>query len=126
MPRRTVKQFQQERAELNEIVMQHADLAIKRFFSLDTQTYHEGALDRPTKELLGLVASLVLRCDDCIQYHVIRCHEEGVTTPQMTEALGVGLIVGGSIVIPHLRRAFACWEELTSNPPGEASNEGKR
>ena len=125
MPQRSVEQFQRERAELNEIVMQHADLTIQRFFSLDTQTYREGALDRPTKELLGLVASLVLRCDDCIQYHMIRCFEEGVTTAQMTEALGVGLVVGGSIVIPHLRRAFACWAELTSRPAQEISDEVK-
>lgn len=125
MPYRSVEQFQKERAELNEVVMQHADLTIQRFFSLDTQTYREGALDRRTKELLGLVASLVLRCDDCIQYHVIRCFEEGVNTAQMTEALGVGLVVGGSIVIPHLRRAFACWSELTSAPTKEKSDEGK-
>lgn len=126
MPRRTMEQFQKERAELNEIVLQHADLTIKRFFSLDTQTYREGALDRGTKELLGLVASLVLRCDDCIQYHLIRCHEEGLTSSQVTEALGVGLVVGGSIVIPHLRRAFASWDELTSHPSREAPNETTR
>ena len=121
MPPRSVEQFRQERAELNEIVLQHADLTIQRFFSLDTQAYREGALDRRTKELLGLVASLVLRCDDCIQYHVIRCFEEGVTTPQMTEALAVGLVVGGSIVIPHLRRAFACWAELLPRQRGETA-----
>ena len=124
MPRRTVDEFQKERSEMNEIVMKHADITIQRFFSLDTQTYREGTLDRPTKELLGLVASLVLRCDDCIQYHVIRCFEEGVSTSQVTEALGVGLVVGGSIVIPHLRRAFACWDELASRrTPGATHDE---
>ncbi len=126
MPQRTVDEFQKERAKLNELVMQHADLTIQRFFSLDTQAYRERALGRATKELLGLVASLVLRCDDCIQYHVIRCFEEGVTTPQVTEALGVGLVVGGSIVIPHLRRAFACWEELLSRPRVETATDDKR
>jgi len=126
MPQRTIAEFQKERAALNDIVMRHADLTIQRFFSLDTQAYREGALDRATKEMLGLVASLVLRCDDCIQYHVIRCFEEGVTTPQVTEALGVGLVVGGSIVIPHLRRAFACWEELLSRPRVETATDDKR
>ena len=124
MPHRSVQQFQKERAELNEVVMQHADLTIQRFFSLDTQTYREGALDRPTKELLGLVASLVLRCDDCIQYHVIRCFEEGTSTPQLTEALGVPLVVGGSNVNPHLRRPFACWAELTARRAQETTDEG--
>jgi AhpD family alkylhydroperoxidase len=123
MSRKTIDQFQRERSDLNELVMKHADLTIQRFFSLDAQTYREGALPRPTKELLGLVASLVLRCDDCIQYHVIRCHEEGVTTAELVEALGVGLVVGGSIVIPHLRRAFATWEELTAPTESEARHD---
>ena len=82
-----------------------ATLVTKRFFALDTKTYEPGALDAKMKELLGLVASMVLRCDDCIAYHVIRCHELGATQEEILEILNVGLIVGGSIVIPHLRRA---------------------
>ena len=83
MPQKTVEEFQQEREQLNETVMKYADLTIKRFYGLDAQAYREGALPPKTKEMLGLVASLVLRCDDCIQYHIIRCAEEGVTTDEM-------------------------------------------
>ncbi len=86
-------------------VAQGATLVTKRFFSLDTQTYQAGALDIKTKELLGLVASMVLRCDDCIAYHVDQCVKAGITDEQLWEAFDVALIVGGSIVIPHLRRA---------------------
>lgn len=92
--------------------MKYAGLGIKRFYSLDSQTYREGALPAKTKELLGLVASLVLRCDDCIKYHVIQCEKEGVTSAELEEALTIGLIVGGSITIPHLRRALQAWDEL--------------
>jgi len=109
-----IEKFQKERERLNEIVMKYAQLEIKRFFSLDSQVYHEGALSAKFKEILGLVASLVLRCDDCIKYHIVRCHEEGVNDEEMEEALAIGLIVGGSIVIPHLRRAFEAWYELQS------------
>ncbi len=109
---KTVAEFSKEREQLNEIVMKHADLTIKRFYSLDSQAYREGALPSKTKEMLGLVASLVLRCDDCIKYHIIRCHEEAVTTDEIVEALGIGLVVGGSITIPHLRRALQAWDEL--------------
>jgi AhpD family alkylhydroperoxidase len=112
---KTVAEFRQEREQLNEIVMKYADLTIRRFSGLDSQVYREGALPAKTKEMLGLVASLVLRCDDCIQYHVIRCAEEGVTTDEVVEALGVGLVVGGSITIPHLRRALQAWDELKGN-----------
>lgn len=110
---KSVQEWQAERETLNDKVMDLAGLEIKRFFSLDSQTYRPGALDAKTKELLGLVASLVLRCDDCILYHAIRAKEEGVSNDEYREALGVGLIVGGSIVIPHLRRAVARWEELS-------------
>lgn len=106
------KTFQKERDVLNERVMKYAGLTTKRFFNLDTQVYEEGALPKQTKELLGLVASLVLRCDECIHYHLIRCHEEQLTDSQLEEALAIGLIVGGSITIPHLRRAVYLWEEL--------------
>ncbi|HHQ48541.1 MAG TPA: carboxymuconolactone decarboxylase family protein [Acidobacteria bacterium] len=104
--------FRSERDRLNDLVLEHAGLEIKRFFSLDSQTYRGGALPARTKEMLGLVASLVLRCDDCILYHLDRCHQEGITTEELMEILGVGLVVGGSITIPHLRRAVAAWTEL--------------
>lgn len=104
--------FKKERERLNEIVLQYGDQVLKRFFSLDTQTYRERALDCKTKEMLGLVASLVLRCDDCITYHINRCSEEGVTSEEMAEVLSVGLVVGGSITIPHIRRALDTWDAL--------------
>lgn len=87
---------------------------IKRIFNLDTNTYMEGALDTKTKEMLGLVASMVLRCDDCIKYHLIQCHEQDVSTEQMMEIFGVANLVGGTIVIPHTRRALEFWDELQS------------
>ncbi len=104
--------FQRFRAEMNEKILATDNLVVKRFFNLDSQTYREGALSSKTKEMLGLVASLVLRCDDCITYHLIRCHEEGVTRAEFFEVFSVGLVVGGSIVIPHLRRAVAVLDEL--------------
>lgn len=113
MPKsQSVVEFQAERERLNEIVMRNAGQVTKRFYSLDTQAYRKGALPAKTKELLGLTASLVLRCDDCIRYHVIRCHEEKVTGEELDEALSIGAIVGGTITIPHVRRAWAAWEEL--------------
>lgn len=112
MPEDIIEKFQKERKTLNDLVMQYAGLGTKRFYSLDSQAYRGGALPVKTKELLGLVASFVLRCDDCITYHVIRCHEEGVTNAEFEEALTIGLLVGGSITIPHQRRAFRAWEAL--------------
>jgi AhpD family alkylhydroperoxidase len=112
MPHKTIDEFRTEREELNELTLDRANLEIKRFFSLDSQTYREGALPVQTKELLGLVASMVLRCDDCIFYHLDRCHEERVSTDELQDAFSVALVVGGSIVIPHLRRAVKAWEEL--------------
>lgn len=112
MSGKTIEKFGQEREELNKIVMKYSGSNVKRFYSLDSQVYREGALSRKTKELLGLVASLVLRCDDCIKYHVIRCHEEGVKSEELEEALAIGLVVGGSITIPHLRRTLQAWDEL--------------
>ena len=108
----TIPEWQAQREAFNEKVLSLAGLEIKRFFSLDGQCYREGALSSQTKEMLGLVASLVLRCDDCILYHTIRCKEEGLNAEEFQEACAVGLVVGGSIVIPHLRRAAARWEEL--------------
>ena len=107
-----IDEFNQHRAEMNERILSSNHLGIKRFFALDHQAYEGGALDSKMKELLGLVASLVLRCDDCVTYHVLRCRDEGVTREEFLEIFSVGLVVGGSIVIPHLRRAMARLEEL--------------
>ena len=100
MTHRTYQEFTEEREALNELVLAKANLEIKRFFSLDSQAYRDGELPAKTKEMLGLVASLVLRCDDCIAYHVGRCREQGVSDGELQEVLAVGLVVGGSIVIP--------------------------
>ena len=110
-----VKEFNDYRARMNERILAQDNKVIKRFWSLDNQTYQEGALDVKTKELLGLVASMVLRCDDCIKYHLGKSHELGVTTEQMYEVFAVANIVGGTIVIPHTRRAAEYWEELLGN-----------
>lgn len=103
---------------MNSRILSGSNLGIKRFFALDSRAYEKGALDVKTKELLGLVASMVLRCNDCITYHVIRCVQEGVNDEQFFEALNVALIVGGSITIPHIRRAVEtldqCREEQRS------------
>lgn len=107
-----IQTFQKQREELNQLVMEYAGQGTKRFYSLDSQAYREGALSCKVKELLGLVASFVLRCDDCIKYHVIRCFEEGVSDEELEEALFIGLIVGGTITIPHQRRAMQAWDEL--------------
>ncbi len=108
----TLAEFQKFRAEMNEEIQNSNHLGMKRFFALDHQAYEPGALDTKTKELLGLVASTVLRCDDCITYHLVRCAEEGWSRQQLIDALNVALIVGGSITIPHVRRAFARMREI--------------
>lgn len=107
-----VKDFNAYRQRMNDLILSKNNLVIKRLWNLDTNTYADGALDRKTKEMLGLVASMVLRCDDCIKYHLGKCHELGVTTGQMYEIFAVANIVGGTIVIPHTRRAAEYWEEL--------------
>ncbi len=107
-----LKEFRDFREKMNARILGSDNLEIKRFFALDTRAYGDGALPVKTKELLGLVASLVLRCDDCITYHVVRSREEGTSRAEFLEALNVGLIVGGSITIPHLRRAVATLDEL--------------
>jgi len=104
--------FRDRREKQNETVMKYAGLNLKRFYSLDGQIYRDGALPAKTKELLGYATSLVLRCDDCIMYHLIRCREEGVTSEEFEEANTIGLAVGGSITIPHIRRAMTAWDEL--------------
>ena len=105
-------EFTQFRQRMNERILAEPNQVVRRFFALDTQTYQAGALDVKTKELLGLVASMVLRCDDCISYHVAQCKDAGVTRDEMFEAFSVGLVVGGSIVIPHLRRAVDFLDKL--------------
>lgn len=105
--------FEEFRRDINERILRADNRAIKRFFALDADVYREGHLSARTKELMGLVASMVLRCDDCITYHLIQCHREGVTSDELFEAFSVALTVGGSIVIPHLRRAVAVLEELS-------------
>lgn len=98
-------EFQEDRERMNEQIMQTDHLGIKRFFNLDSNAYHDGLLDARTKELLGLVASMVLRCNDCIDYHIVQCVKAGWKEEELVEAFNVALIVGGSIVIPHLRHA---------------------
>ena len=108
----SLEAFRLFRERMNAEILAENNLVVNRFFALDTRTYEAGALDVKTKELLGLVASLVLRCDDCVTYHHERCREEGVTRAEAFEALSVGLVVGGSIVIPHMRRAVDRLTEL--------------
>jgi AhpD family alkylhydroperoxidase len=107
-----VNEFNDYRSKMNEKLLADNNLVIKRIFNLDTNAYAEGALDVKTKELLGLVASTVLRCDDCIKYHLETSFKEGISKEQMMEAMGIATLVGGTIVIPHLRRAYEFWEVL--------------
>ena len=112
----SVKEFNEYRTLMNEKLTGHGHKSLNRFFNLDTNTYKEGALDVKTKELLGLVASMVLRCDDCIKYHLGKSFDEGVTKDEVFDVFMIANLVGGSICIPHTRRALEYWEEL------EASN----
>jgi AhpD family alkylhydroperoxidase len=107
-----VKEFNDYRSRMNERIMASDNKVIKRIFNLDTNTYAEGALDTKTKEMLGLACSMVLRCDDCVKYHLGKCHELGVSDDEMQEIFSVATLVGGTIVIPHLRRAYEYWDEL--------------
>jgi AhpD family alkylhydroperoxidase len=107
-----LKQFREFRERMNARILESGNLEIKRFFALDTRAYEAGALPVKTKELMGLVASLVLRCDDCITYHIVRCREEGVTREEFFETLNVALVVGGSITIPHIRRAVEMLDDV--------------
>jgi AhpD family alkylhydroperoxidase len=108
----SLAEFRVFRERMNDAILGAGNLTVNRFFALDSRAYDAGALGVKTKEMLGLVSSLVLRCDDCITYHVVRCKEEGVTHAEFLEVFSIGLVVGGSIVIPHLRRAMARLEEL--------------
>lgn len=107
-----VEEFNRYRSRMNEKILASDNLIIKRIFNLDTNAFAEGVLDKATKELIGLTCSLVLRCDDCVKYHLGKCREAGLTTEQVNEAMGIATLIGGTIVIPHLRRAFEYWEEL--------------
>jgi ribonuclease HI len=113
----TLDDFQKTRADMNEEILNCGQLGIKRFFALDRQAYEPGLLGTKTKELLGLVSSAVLRCDDCITYHLVRCAEEGWKREEVIDALNVALVVGGSITIPHVRRAFARMREIKTLAP---------
>jgi AhpD family alkylhydroperoxidase len=112
MMKKPVKEFNDYREKMNEKILSQNNKVISRLFNLDTNTYMEGALNTKTKEMLGLVASMVLRCDDCVKYHLGKCKEQGITSEEMFEIFSVATIVGGTIVIPHLRRAVEYWEEL--------------
>ena len=116
-------EFNEYRAKMNEVILSKNNLVMKRLWNLDTNTYDEGALDKKTKEMLGLVASMVLRCDDCIKYHLGKSFELGVTTEQVYEVFAVANIVGGTIVIPHTRRAAEYWEELVKASEGSGKNQ---
>jgi len=107
-----VEEFNEYRAKMNDKILADNNKIIKRIFNLDTNAFQAGALDIKTKELLGLVASTVLRCDDCVKYHLETCHKEGIKKEEVVEALGIATLVGGTIVIPHLRRAYEYWDAL--------------
>ncbi len=111
-----VKEFNDYRSKMNEKLLADNNKVIKRIFNVDTNAYMEGVLDVKTKELLGLVASAVLRCDDCIKYHLETAYKNGVSKEEMMEAMGIATLVGGTIVIPHLRRAYEFWEALENEP----------
>lgn len=107
-----VSEFNDYRSKMNEKLLNENSKVLKRLFNLDTNAYQKGALDVGTKELLGLVASAVLRCDDCVKYHLENCKKEGLSKQMVMEALEIATLVGGTIVIPHLRRAYEYWEVL--------------
>ena len=112
MTNNLVEEFNNYRTRMNEVILGNNNLVMKRLWNLDTNTYEEGAINTKTKEMLGLVASMVLRCDDCIKYHLGKCHELGVNTKELYEIFAVANIVGGTIVVPHTRRAAEYWEAL--------------
>jgi AhpD family alkylhydroperoxidase len=108
------KEFREYREKMNAKILAADNLDLKRFFALDSSVYREGALPQKTKELMGLVASTVLRCNDCILYHLIQCEDQGVTDAEFYETMSIALVVGGSITIPHLRYAYEMWEKMQS------------
>lgn len=112
MKKNLVEEFNAYREKMNEKMLDDNNKIIKRIFNLDTNAYMEGVLPKKTKELLGLGNSLVLRCDDCVRYHLEECHKLGLTKEEVVEGMSISLLIGGTIVIPHLRRAFEYWEAL--------------
>ena len=112
-----LEEFNEYRSKMNERILAEDNKVIKRFFNLDTNTYAEGELDVKTKEMIGLACSMVLRCDDCIKYHLGKSYEAGVSRKEVFEVFSIAMVIGGSIVIPHLRRAVEYWEELEKQAP---------
>ena len=117
----SLAEFTEFRQRMNDRILAEDNQVVRRFFALDTQTYKAGALDVKTKEMLGLVASMVLRCDDCISYHIAQCKEAGVQRNEFFEVFSVGLVVGGSIVIPHLRRGVDLLDKLEAGTASDAA-----
>ena len=113
----SIKEFEEFRAKMNEVILKNGTLNTKRFFHLDSTAYSEGSIPKKYKEMMGLVASLVLRCDDCITYHIIQCVKEGITEEEFFELIDIALVVGGSITIPHVRRAVKTFYELVKFNP---------
>jgi AhpD family alkylhydroperoxidase len=109
-----VKEFNDYRTKMNDKILADKNKVIKRIFNLDTNAFAEGALDKSTKELLGLISSLVLRCDDCVKYHLEACYNEGISKEKVVETLSIGNLIGGTIIIPHLRKAYEYWDVLES------------
>jgi AhpD family alkylhydroperoxidase len=112
-----IEEFNDYRSKMNERILEEDNKVIKRFFNLDTNTYAEGELDVKSKEMIGLACSMVLRCDDCIKYHLGKSFEAGVNRKEVFEVFSIAMVIGGSIVIPHLRRAVEYWEELEKQSP---------
>ncbi len=112
MPKNKVQKFNDYRSEMNDKILSNDNKVIKRIFNLDTNAFKKGHLPVKTKELMGLVASAVLRCDDCIAYHLETCYKEGVSKEEIMETLSIATLIGGTIVIPHLRKAYEFWEVL--------------
>ena len=112
-----IEEFNDYRSKMNERIMAEDNKVIKRFFNLDTNTYAEGEVSVKTKEMIGLACSMVLRCDDCIKYHLGKSYEAGVSRKEVFEVFSIAMVIGGSIVIPHLRRAVEYWEELEKQAP---------
>ncbi len=115
MEESTISEFKKRRNFLNEIVMKYANLEIKRFFNIDSRVYRDGAIKSGMKELMGLVASIVMQCEECIKYHTIRCVEERINDQEFIEAISIALIVGGSITIPHIRETIKLWDEIKNS-----------
>lgn len=112
-----LEEFNNYRAKMNDALLETHPKILQRIYNVDTNAYMDGALPRKTKEMLGLISSMVLRCDDCIRYHLIQCHQEGITRQELDEIFGIANLVGGTIVIPHTRRALEFWKEIESSTP---------